>query len=107
MADLPHIAFPFERDARTGKVRVVEQDTPEHVNSCCQTIIRCPTGFREDRPDFGIPYPEFRTAPFDVTAIRDQIRDLEPRAARVTIVQWQDASDGPAVYRLSIDVEYL
>jgi phage baseplate assembly protein W len=104
VVERPHIAFPFGRDARTGKVTVVEQDTHEHVNSCCQVIIRCPVGFRWNRPDFGIPYPEFPAVPFDDASVRAAIRTLEPRCSNVEITQWQDPVE-PSSWHLSIDVE--
>jgi phage baseplate assembly protein W len=78
--DRPHFAFPFERDPATGKVRVVEQDTSEHVMACENVIVRCPTGFRPDRPDFGWDFPTFRNAPIDVTVLENALQRFEPRS---------------------------
>ncbi|MDQ2740401.1 MAG: hypothetical protein M3Y35_17695 [Actinomycetota bacterium] len=78
MADFPHFAHPFARNAQ-GKVKVVEQDTPEHILSCETVIATCPLRFRLDRPEFGIPWPEFRTA-VDGAEIRAAMQALEPRS---------------------------
>jgi phage baseplate assembly protein W len=78
--DIPHFAFPFQRNATGTKVNVVEQDMLEHVDACCQTIIRCPTGWRVDRPEFGWKAPEFQTMPVDTTALLSALRRHEPRA---------------------------
>jgi hypothetical protein len=83
MADIPHFRHPFTRSP-SGRVAVVEQDTPEHVQSCQNVIVRCPTGFREERPEFGWPFPEFRTAPLDLTELAVALRRFEPRAQHVT-----------------------
>lgn len=78
VADIPHFAFPFERD-ETGKVKVVEQDTVEHIISCENVIVRCPVGFRPERPDFGVPWPEYRQR-VDPGELMDSMRRLEPRS---------------------------
>jgi phage baseplate assembly protein W len=78
MIDRPHFAFPFTRGA-DGRVRCVEQDSDEHVMSCVNVIVRCPAGFRLDRPDFGIPWPEYRTT-FDASELDAAVSRLEPRS---------------------------
>jgi phage baseplate assembly protein W len=80
MAETPHFRHPFGRDPRTGKVAVVEQDTPEHVISCENVIVACPTGARFARPEFGWPWPEFRNAPLSVAALEAALREFEPRS---------------------------
>src|SRR5687768_199653 len=79
MADLPHFAHPFGRGAN-GSVNVVEQDTEEHVMACVNVIARCPRGYRLDRPDFGWPFPEFRTAPLNVRDLEEALNLFEPRS---------------------------
>lgn len=76
MADVPHFQFPFARTG--GKLAVVEQDTGEHVESCVDVILNCPAGFRDERPDFGIPWPEYHNT-VDVQGIEEAVRRLEPR----------------------------
>ena len=104
MIERPHTSFPFRRDPRTGKVAVVEQDSREHVDSCCQVIIRCPSGFRPERPEFGWPFPEFVNMPIDRQSVVRALRSLEPRIEQVQLEQWVDAVEA-GVYHISIDVE--
>lgn len=102
MADIPHFAFPFERGAN-GKVNVVEQDSADHVMSCEQVIVRCPVGWRDERPDFGWPFPEFATMPVDLSALEEALRRFEPRGdARAT--EWADTAE-TAVQHILIEVE--
>lgn len=77
MAELPHFAFPFER--ANGKVKVVEQDSEAHVMSCERSIAATPLGYRDERPDFGIPMPDYRTR-IDLDGIEQALRTWEPRS---------------------------
>lgn len=97
MANRPHWGYPFARGS------YVEQDTPDHVSSCENVIVRCPVGFREERPDFGIPWPEFATAPIDPVEITAALRRLEPRG-NATGEEYADAVDA-SIRHLSITVE--
>jgi phage baseplate assembly protein W len=99
----PHFAFPFQR-AGDGKVAVVEQDTLQHVDSCCQVIVRCPVGWRPERPEFGWQFPEFRSAPIDPGQLTHALRRFEPRAQNVSADEYADLAND-AVRHLSIDVE--
>lgn len=92
MAEIPHFRYPFTRGP-DGRVQVVEQDTPEHIKSCQSVIVRCPTGFREERPEFGWSFPEFRTAPLDLSELAGALRRFEPRAQHVTVQEWADEAD--------------
>lgn len=103
MIDRPHFAFPFTFNTTTGSVDVVEQDTIEHINACCQVIIRCPLGFRIDRPEFGWPFPEFATVPIDTTALVAALEEFEPRG-RPNAREYMEAADA-AVRGISVDVE--
>jgi phage baseplate assembly protein W len=98
----PHFAFPFERDPATGKVRVVEQDTPEHVMACENVIVRCPRGFRLDRPEFGWRFPQFRNVPVDVTELEAALQQFEPRS-RARGSEYADAANA-ARRRISVEV---
>lgn len=98
----PHFSYPFRFDLE-GKIAVVEQDTPEHVISCEQMIVRCPLGFRDDRPEFGWPFPEFQNAPIDVSALESALKTFEPRG-RASAREYMDAADA-AVRGISVDVE--
>lgn len=97
--DRPHFAYPFQRGA-DGKVGVTEQDTTAHVDSCCQLIVRCPVGFRQERPEFGWPFPEFQTIPIDTGPLVEALTRFEPRA-EPDIQQYADAAEA-AVQHISI-----
>ena len=75
---LPHFDAPFEL-MRTG-VKVVEQGSPEEIAACIFNICVCEEGFREDRPEFGIPPLLFQTLPLNTEALKVQINRFEPRA---------------------------
>lgn len=100
--DRPHFEFPFRR-GDDGKVACVEQDTLEHIASCENVIVRCPQGFRDDRPEFGIPFPEFVNIPINPSDIEDALRTFEPRG-RANAREYIEAADA-AVRGISIDVE--
>jgi phage baseplate assembly protein W len=102
MADLPHFAHPFVR-GDDGHVRVVEQDTEDHIMACENVIIRYPLGYRIERPEFGWAWPEFHNAPFELSALEDALGRFEPRG-RANARQYADAADA-AVRRIQIDVE--
>jgi phage baseplate assembly protein W len=103
MADLPHFAFPFARGA-DGKVNVVEQDSPEHIMACENVIVRCPTGWREERPEFGWDFPEFRNS-MDLEALEAALERWEPRrTVHVSERSVEDLVD-QATREISIDVE--
>lgn len=102
MPDIPHITWPFQR-APNGKVRVTEQDSPQHVASCEWAIIRCPLGFRQERPDFGWPFPTFADFPLDLTGLQQALKRFEPRStAKVT--QSLDPDD-PSVVHIEVESE--
>src|SRR5689334_10848137 len=89
--EIPHFAYPFNR-GENGKVAVVEQDEPEHVMSCVNVIVRCPLGFRVDRPEFGWEFPQFRNT-VDGRAVVDAIRRFEPRAVELHAREIVNAAD--------------
>jgi phage baseplate assembly protein W len=78
VADTPHFSFPFRLEG--GRVAVVEQGTDEHVESCEHVIVACPVGFRDERPEFGWPFPEFVTIPVSTGGIEQALRQFEPRS---------------------------
>lgn len=102
MADRPHFAFPFERDP-SGKIRVVEQDSDEHVMSCEHVIVRCPLGWREDKPEFGWPWPEFANMPLDLTGLEAALRRWEPRS-RANATDYTEVANA-AVREVTVEVE--
>ena len=74
----PHLKFPLER-APTGGLKFVEQDSPEDVGSAVSFVVRCPAGWRPERPEFGWDFPEFRNV-MNLAHLRDAIVRHEPRA---------------------------
>ena len=78
MIEIPHFSFPFKFDPVNG-VAVVEQDTIEDVMSCEMVIASCPTGFRDDRPEFGWDWPELASVPLNLTALESALSEWEPR----------------------------
>ena len=52
----------------------VEQDSLEHIDACAQVVIRCPLGFRDERPEFGWPFPEFGNIPLDVEPLEEALQ---------------------------------
>lgn len=102
MTALQHFAWPFQRGP-DGKITVVEQDTAEHIAACENVIIRCPLGFREDRPEFGWPFPEFQPAPLDLAPLQAALRKFEPRG-RATATEYADAADA-AVRHVEVEVQ--
>lgn len=86
-----HFSFPFRRGA-DGKVAVDVQDTPEHVMSQVQTVVRFPLGFRIEKPTFGITFPEFANAPIDPSTIAAQVARQVP-ASELAFQEYADAVD--------------
>lgn len=99
--DRPHISHPFTRDPVTGSVRVVEQDTVEHIMSCETVIVLHPLGARQDRPEFGWAWPELANAPIDVGSLEQALRQFEPRG-EANASQYLDVVE--AAVRVSVDV---
>jgi hypothetical protein len=79
----PHFRFPFQRGS------VVEQDTVDHVMSCEMVIVSYPIGLRQDRPEFGWPWPELDTPPLDLGPLQQAMKQFEPRAT-TTASQYPD-----------------
>jgi phage baseplate assembly protein W len=82
----PHFQQPFTFVPGQG-VNVVEQDTPEHIQSCWYTIAACPTGFRTERPEFGWDQPFMRTMPVDFSGLVAAFQLFEPRVPDVSVTQ--------------------
>ena len=100
----PHCAFPFRRDG-SGKVVCVEQDEPEHISSCEQAIIACPVGWRDDRPDFGWPFPMFRNQPLNLDALTMALQTCEPRSDATAEAVYDDAQAAVRMMLGEADIE--
>lgn len=90
MIDNPHFAFPFRFGADDTAV-VVERDSVEHIDACAQVVIRCPTGFRDEMPDFGWAFPEFANIPIDPTVVEDALRQWGHPLGTPSAVEYGDA----------------
>lgn len=85
-----HIAYPFT--LTLSGVAVVEQDTETEVLMCCQAIVACPVGVRDELPAFGVSYPEFEQAPLDPDGVAAAWGVWEPRA-QITADTFADLHD--------------
>jgi phage baseplate assembly protein W len=110
MSDNPHLLFPFTvaHDPAYGgagrKVLAAEQDTEKHVLSCVNVIVRCPVGFRIERPGYGVPWLEYQTE-VDEESLQAALLELEPRIGLSTRT-WRDwLDDANAVIDIEIEVD--
>lgn len=99
--EIPHFAYPFGR-GDNGKVAVVEQDTIEDVMACENVIVRCPIGFREERPDFGWAFPTFQTGELDLSSLTSALAQFEPRGD-ADVTPWEDEANA-AVRNVTVEV---
>lgn len=105
--DPAHFAHPFTR-AADGKVRLVAQDTLEHITSQVGVVVSYPgpdgdrPGYRPEKPSFGIPWPFGKAAPVDGAAIQAAVRLQVPAAT----LEWAEYAPVTVTSRvLEIDVE--
>lgn len=79
---IPHLDLPFRFVSDQGSLTVatVEQDTIDDVANCVQAVLRCPTGFRPELPEFGLDDLTFRMLPIEMQEILDAVLRWEPRA---------------------------
>jgi phage baseplate assembly protein W len=82
---------------------LVEQDSTEHVLGCVEAITCCPVGFRIERPDYGIPWLDYRQtmAPDVIVAA---LREFEDRAAFAASAT-RDPVSGDARVTIEMEVE--
>lgn len=103
-AEVPHFAFPFARSRNTGSVLTVEQDSAAHVIACENVILRCPAGFRLDRPEFGVSYPEYASRP-DAEDIVAGLRRWERRSEITAEVARDMADRAAAIITIELHVD--
>lgn len=72
----PHFSFPFTRTA-TG-VASCEQDSEEHIMAQANMVAYCPLGYREDRPEFGWPWPDMVLMPVPATPLLNALNTFVP-----------------------------
>lgn len=101
MDSLPRLALPLR--VVGDRYVSVEQDTLDEVTTCVTCIALFPQGFRDDRPDFGVPSQELSDLPLDAQAVEQAIEAYEPRAdVQVTETPY-DPTD-PLATRLRVQV---
>jgi phage baseplate assembly protein W len=106
LADDPHFGFPFYVASHSPpRVNVVEQDSPEHVMSCLDVIARCPIGFRIERPDFGIPWLEYRSSLDPAESLENALLEFEPRAQMHIDVVREWAAEAQARMTANVEVD--
>jgi hypothetical protein len=98
---IPHFAHPFRVEG--GKVAVVDQNSPDEIWTCVETIVRFFKGDRLAVPDFGIVEPTFTTGPIDTDKIRAVVEKWEERAG-VLITEHPDRFD-EVVRRVLIELK--
>jgi hypothetical protein len=76
------IAFPFALDPVTG-VRLVEQDSEEHVLGRCGLVLATPAGWFDSLPAFGVSELLHDQAP-DTETLRAAVEPWEPRVGEIT-----------------------
>lgn len=97
-----HLAFPFARDALTGKVACDVQDTTEHVMTQVNVVVRYPVGYRPEKPGFGIPWPIGQGVPINGDAIQAAVEEQVPNCD----APWQEYAGASSIERvLEFDVE--
>ena len=75
----PHFSFPFTLTAKGSKT--VEQGSTEDIMAQAQVVAYCPLGYRQDRPEFGWPWPDLSLMPIDTSPLEDALnRFLNPQA---------------------------
>jgi hypothetical protein len=78
----PHFRYPFRFGQGDDKHALVsEQGTEEEIVDCVIAIVKTPTGFRDDIPDFGIPEPIFQQQPLGIDDIQASLDLWEDRAS--------------------------
>lgn len=94
MADIiiPHLALPLKMRFDNVGFAVNEQDSLEDIVDCVETILRFPSGFRIDVPEFGTPDQAFHARGASGIEIKTAILEWEPRAD-ILVDAEQDAMD--------------
>lgn len=99
MADLPHLAWPFQFG------NVVEQDTVEELMASAAVIACTPIGFRADDPSFGITSPMFDTRPLDSERLAKEFAQSDPRLSPDIIEVSDIVENIEAVLRVDVSHE--
>lgn len=96
----PHFAFPFTRTA-TG-VQVVEQGSDPHIMAQENVVAYCPLGYREERPEFGWPFPDLALMPIDAEPLLNALNSFVPNG-KATLAQAQEIAAG--VFEIDVNIQ--
>lgn len=80
MADVPHLAYPFQLNTRGSAAVVNEQDDDNDIIDCVEVLLSTERGERIELPDYGLEDPAFRMNGADGRQIVSVIEEWEPRA---------------------------
>jgi phage baseplate assembly protein W len=92
LARTPHLALPF-RLAGTS-FAVTEQDSPEEIGDCVESILRTPEGSRIDVPAFGRPddtFTQLGSAGPSAEPYVSAVEEWEPRSTATGTAEVEDA----------------
>jgi hypothetical protein len=92
LARTPHFGLPF-RLAGTS-FAVTEQDTPEEIGDCVESVLRTPEGSRIDVPAFGHPddtFTQLGPASGSPESYLAAVEEWEPRSTATGTAEVEDA----------------
>jgi hypothetical protein len=106
MADPIHPAMPFRfAEKPDGSTDIVTnaQNSAAEVRAAIEAVLRCPLGFRDERPAFGLTDPTFSQAPLSTDEIRRVVTVWEPRAV-LFLHEYGDLTD-EAIRHITIEIQ--
>lgn len=77
----------------TGRLVTVEQDTDAEIAQCVYALLATEPGQRVELPEYGLEDQAFREGGADLTEIRAEIEEWEPRAEALTDDEIDDLTD--------------
>ena len=101
----PHFSFPFTL-TDTG-AETVEQGSTEHIMAQAQVIAYCPLGYRQERPEFGWPWPDLQVMPIDADALVQALnRYLESPVTAVAEIDPEALANAAlGIQNMTIDIQ--
>lgn len=95
----PHWQAHFNFNAK-GESSVVEQGSSEDLLARAYNVLACPKGFREDKPEFGIPEVLFKTVPLNTAGVQEAVAQW----AEVDLSVLESEGANPALRNLLAEV---
>jgi phage baseplate assembly protein W len=75
----PHFDYPFRLNAQ-GYAAEIEQDSLNEIAIAALAVLKTPSGFRLELPEFGIREPALQEGGPSLSAIKTALSTWEPRA---------------------------